>query len=55
MTRRYHSKSPVVYWTSKWVETGKQETYKDKDGKTKIRVEKVLVGEKNRDWTPDTK
>ena len=55
MTSRYYSKSPVVYWTSEWVKTGKQERYMDKEGNTKVRVERILVGKVNKGWTPNTK
>lgn len=50
MTSRYYSKSPVVYWTSEWVETGKTEVYTDKDGKKCTRPEIRLVGERNPNW-----
>lgn len=55
MTRRFYTESPVVYWTSEWVETGELEVYADKDGNKSTRPQKVLVGEVNEHWTPNAK
>jgi len=45
-------KSPVVYWTSEWVKTGKTEVYADKNGDKRTRPELSLVGERNPNWKP---
>jgi hypothetical protein len=43
-------KSPVVYWTSEWKETGKLEVYTDKNGDKCTRPELRLIGERNPNW-----
>ena len=45
-------KSPVVYWTSEWKQTGKTEVYADTNGDKRTRPELRLVGERNPNWKP---
>ncbi|MGY8866548.1 MAG: hypothetical protein ACKVJK_13105 [Methylophagaceae bacterium] len=44
------NKSPVVYWTSQWEETGKIEVCVDKNGDKYTRPQLRLIGERNSNW-----
>jgi len=44
--------SPVVYWTSKWIETGNIIEVEKNNGKKELIPELVLVGERNPDYNP---
>lgn len=43
-------KSPVVYWTSKWVPTGETEVHSDRYGNKIERPKKILEGQRNPSW-----
>lgn len=48
-------KSPVVFWNSKWIDTGKVEIYSDVNGEKRTRPKRKLVGKENKHWKPRLK
>ena len=44
------TKTPVVYWTSKWVPTGETEIKAGEDNKAIYTEKKILVGERNKEY-----
>ena len=48
--RTKDKKSPVVYWTSEWVNTGEHETRVAKDSKPFTIEKRILKGELNKEY-----
>lgn len=48
--RNQTKKSPVVYWTSEWVNTGEYETRSSKNNKAYKVEKRILKGELNKEY-----